>query len=87
MNALSEFEDELACLILLDGFNNVINGPTILQDKFILPKDMFNNLVESIRNGTASIVLDLSFDAASPIISAGFWAVILATSTECHERY
>mmetsp|Transcript_38493 Transcript_38493/g.41756 ORF Transcript_38493/g.41756 Transcript_38493/m.41756 type:complete len:157 (-) Transcript_38493:1075-1545(-) len=48
---------------------------------------MCNNLVEGMQNGTAIIVSDGSFDAASPIRPVGTSAVILTPSTECHERY
>ena len=55
LNVLSDFEDELTWLTLPEGFENAINDPTILLDKFILPEDMCNNLIEGIRNGTAKI--------------------------------
>ena len=47
---------------------------------------MCNNLIEGIQNGAASIVSNGS-DAAFPIGPAGTSAVILAPSTECHQRF
>ena len=68
------------------SFDNAINDPTILLDKFILPEDGCNNLVEGIRLGTACAVLDGPFDAASPIGPAGSSAVILVSSISCHKK-
>jgi len=87
VNTLSDFEDEPTWSTLSEGFDNAINDQTILLDKFLLPENMCNNLVEGMQNGTAIIVSDGSFDAASPIRPVGTSAVILTPSTECHERY
>ena len=48
---------------------------------------MCNNLVEGIRNGTASIVSDGSFKPNSTIDKAGTSAVILVPSTTCQPRH
>ena len=48
---------------------------------------MCQSLVRGIRNGTISIVSDGSFNATSPIGSAGISAVILALSTTGHKNY
>ena len=50
-------------------------------------KDMCQAMVEGIRNGTASIVSDGSFNRVSPIGPVGTSVVILAPSTECLPRY
>ena len=64
-----------------------INSPTILLDTFVLPEDMCQALINGIRNVTASIVSDGSFNPASPIGPVGTSAVILAPSTECLPKY
>ena len=87
VNTLSDFEDESVGSTMSEGFDNAINDPTIMLDTFILPEDMCNNLVEGIKNGTTSIVLDGYFDVSSPIGPTMTSAVILAPSTECHQRY
>lgn len=86
VNSLSDFEDEAEWSTLSEGFDNAITDPTILLDKFILPEDGCTDLVEGIRLGTACVVLDGSFDAASPIGPAGSSAVILASSIACHKK-
>ena len=86
VNALSEFENNYARSILQENFDNTIIDPTILLDKFVLPEDMCQFLVECIRNGTTSIVSDNSFNLASPIGPVGTSAVILAPSTGCHKK-
>ena len=80
VNALSDFEDKSAWSTLSEGFGNAINDQNILLDKFALPEDMCNKFVEGIRNGTASIVSNGFFDAASPIRPTGTSAVILVSS-------
>ena len=85
VNTLLDFEDEAEWSTLSEGFDNAITDPTILVDKFILPEDGCTDLVEGIRLGTACVVSDGSFDAASPIGPAGFSAVILASSIACHK--
>ena len=86
-NALSEFENYYTSSNLQKGFDYTINNPTIFLDAFVLPKDMCQALINGIRNGTASIVSDGSFNPASPIGPVGTSAVILAVSTECLPRY
>ena len=86
VNTLSDFEDEAEWSTLSEGFDNAITDPTILLDKFILPEDGCTDLVEGIRLGTACVVSDGSFDAASPIGPAGSSAVILASSIACHKK-
>ena len=86
VNALSEFEDDFSWSTLQEGFDNAIIDQTILLDKFVLPEDMCQALVQNIRNGTASIVSDCSFNVASPIRPAGTLAVILAPSTVGHKK-
>ena len=86
-NALSEFENDYAWSNLQEGFDYAINNPTILLDKFVLPEDMYQALINGIRNGTTSIVFDGSFNPVSPIGPVGTLAVILAPSTECLPRY
>ena len=80
-DALSEFENDYTWSNLQEGFDYAITDPTILLDKFILPKDVYQVLVERISNGTASIVSDGSFNRASPIGPVGTSVVILAPST------
>ena len=48
---------------------------------------MCNNLVKGIRNGTASIVSDGSFERNSTISQAGTSAVILAPSTTSQTQH
>ena len=50
VNTLSDFEDELEWSTLSKGFDNAINDPTILLDKFILLEDGCTDLVEGIRH-------------------------------------
>ena len=47
---------------------------------------MCNSLVDGIRNGTASIVSDGSYEESSPIGKAGTSAVILAPSTTSQKK-
>ena len=86
-NPMSEFENDYAWSDIQDGFDKAKVDPTILLDKFVLPEDMCQALNDRIRNRTASIVLDGSFNPTSPIGPVGTSAVILATSTECHTRH
>ena len=86
-DALSDFEANSEWSTLSEGFDYAVNDPTILLDKFILPEDMYNSLVDGIRNGTARIVLDGPFEPNSPIGKAGTSAVILAPSTICQPKY
>ena len=72
---------------LSEGFDRAINDETILLDRFFPLTDMCNNLVEGIRNGSASIVSDEFFERNSPISPAGTSAVILAPSTSCHQQH
>ena len=87
INALSDFEADSEWSTLSEGFDYAINDPTILLDKFILPEDMCNSLVDGNRNGTTSIVLDRSYEENYPIGKAGTLAVILAPSTICQPKY
>ena len=87
INLLSDFEAYSEWSNLSEGFDHAINNETILLDRFFPPADMCNNLVEGIRNGTASIVSDESFERNSPIGPAGTSAVILAPSTSCHQQH
>ena len=64
-----------------------IKDPTILLDKYVLPEDECQTLSDGIRNGTAGIVSDGSFNHTSSIGPVGRSAVILAPSTECHKRH
>ena len=66
VNALSEFEDEYSWSPLSEGFDQAIIDPTILLDRFVLPEDMCQSLVEGIKNSIASIVSDDSLNTASP---------------------
>ena len=87
ISALSDFEADSEWSTLSEGFDYAINNPTILLDKFILPEDMCNSLVDGIKNSTASIVSDGSHEASSPIRKSGTLAVILAPSTICQPKY
>ena len=82
MNSLSYLEDKSAWSTLSEGFDTAINTPTILLKMYIFQADHCNDPVEGIWLGTASIVLDGSYDHASSIGPAGFSAVILAPSTQ-----
>ena len=86
-DALSDFEADSKWPTLSEGFDYTVNDPTVLFDKSILPKDICNSLVDGIRNGTVSIVLDGSFEPNSPIGKAGTLAVILAPSTIYQPQY
>ena len=85
-NPLSEFEDDYAWSNIRDGFDKAIGDPTILLDKFALPKDMCQALSDGIRNGTASIVSDGSYNSSSPIGPVGTSAVIMAPSTDMRDQ-
>ena len=87
INALSDFEADSEWSSLSEGFDYAINNPTILLDKFILPENLCNSLIDSIRNGTTHIVSDGSFEPNSPICKAGTLAVILAPSTIYQREY
>ena len=87
INLLSDFEANLEWSNLSEGFDYAINDKTILLNRFFPPTDMCNNLVEGIKNGTASIVSDGSFEQNSPIGPAGTSAVILASSTSSHQHH
>ena len=67
INPMTEFEDDQAWLDTEDGFTKAKEDPTILLDKFELPDDKGQALVEGIRNRTASIVSDGSYNSYSPI--------------------
>ena len=85
-NFLSDFEDDSAWSTLSKGFDTAINDPIILLDKYIPSDDHCNDLVESIRLDTASIVLDESFNPASLLGPAGSSAVIIASSTKYNKK-
>ena len=87
INSLSDFEANSEWSNLSEGFDYALNDETILLDRFFLPTDMCNNLVEGIRNDTASIVSDGSFKRNSSIGQAGTSAVILAPSTTCQPQH
>ena len=84
---MSQFEYDYTRSNLQDGFDKAKVDPTILLDKFVLPEDRYQALSDGIRNGTANIVSDGSFNPTSPIGPVGTLAVILAPSTECHKRH
>ena len=86
-NPLSEFENYYAWSDIQDGFDKAKVDLTIFLDKYVLLKDMCQALSDRIKNGTASIVLDGSFNRTSPIGPVGTLAVILAPSTKCHKRH
>ena len=85
-NPLSEFENDYAWSDIQDRFDKAKVDPTILLDKFVLPEDMCQALSNGIRNGTASIVSDGSFNPTSPIRPIGTSAVILAPSTDVRHK-
>ena len=58
-----------------------------MLDKFVLPEDNCQALSNGIRNGTASIVSDGSFNPSSPIGPVGTSAVILAPSIEGPKKH
>ena len=87
VNALSEFEENYSWSTLQESFDNTIIDQTILLDKFVLPEDMCQSLGEGIRNCTASIVSNGSFNAASPIDPAETSTVILAPFTTGNKKY
>ena len=81
-NSLSEFENDYALSNLREGFDKAIEDPTILLEKFVLPEDNCQAFCTGIRNGTASIVSDNSFNSSSPMGPVGTSAVIIAPSTD-----
>ena len=87
INPMSEFENDYVWSDIQDGFDKARVDQTILLDKFVLLEDMCQALSDGIRNGTASIVSDGSYNSTSPIGPVGTLAVILALSTECHKRH
>ena len=87
MNILSDYEDAAEWTTLTEGFDSAINNQTILLDKFILPVDRCNDLVEGIILGTACVISDGSFDAVSTIGPANSSAYILASLPEGHIKY
>ena len=84
---MSDFEAHSEWSNLEEGFDHARNDKTILLDRFFLPTDECTNLVEGIKNGTASIVSDGSFKQNSPIGPAGTSSVILAPSTSSHKQH
>ena len=85
-NPLSEFENNYAWSDIQDGFDKATLNPTILLDKFALPEGMFQALSDRIRNGTASIVSDGSYNSTSPIGPVGMLAVTMAPSTDIRDK-
>ena len=85
-NPLSEFEDNDSWSNIRDGFDKATVDPTILLHKFALPADECQALSQGIRNGTASIVSDSSYDPTSCIGPAGLSAVIMAPSTDMQDK-
>ena len=67
INPLSEFENDYAWSNIQDGLDKAKVDPTILSDKCVLCKHRCQALSDGIRNGTASIVLDGSFNPTSSI--------------------
>ena len=86
-NMLSDFEDASVWTSLSDGMDSAVEDPTILLDKYQLPRDDCRALVEGIVAGTASIVSDGSFNPESSTGPAGTSAVVLAPSTECSAKF
>ena len=86
INPLSEFEHDYAWSTIDDGFTRATEDPTILLDKFTLPADKGEALSGGIRNGTASIVSDGSFNRTLPIGPVGTSAVIMAPSTNMQDQ-
>ena len=82
INPMSEFEDHYAWVDLEDGFNKAIADPTILLDKVSLPDDNCQAFFTGIRNGTASIVSDGSFNPSSSMGPVGTSGVIMAPSMD-----
>ena len=87
VNSLSDFEANSEWSNISEGFDYALKDETILLDRFFPPDDMCNSLVEGIRNGTASVVSDGSFEPNSAIGQAGTSAVILAPSTTCQPKH
>ena len=87
INSLSDFEANSEWSNLSEGFDYPLNNKTVLLDRFFPPKDMCNSLVEAIRNGTASIVSDGTYERNSSIGQARTSAVILEPSTTCQPRH
>ena len=82
INPMSEFEDNYAWVDLKDGFNKAKADPTVLLDKVFLPDDNCQAFCTGIRNDTASIVSDGSFNSSSRMGPVGTLAVIMAPSTD-----
>ena len=87
INVLSDFEANSEWSNLSKGFDYALNDETIFLDRFFPPTDMCNNLVKGIRNGTASIVSDGSFEQNSSIGQARTSAVTLSPSTTCQPQH
>ena len=83
---LSELENNYAWSDIQDRFDKTKVDLTILLDKFVLPKDMCQALSDRIRNGTASILSDGSFNLTSPIGPVSTSAVILVPSTDVRHK-
>ena len=66
-NRLTEFENDYTCSDLQEGFDKAKLDPTILLDTYVPPEAKCQALSDGIRNGTASIVLDGSFNSTSSI--------------------
>ena len=73
INSLSDFEDNSEWSTLSEGFDYAINDQTILLDKFVLPEDMYKSVGDDIRNGTASIVSDGSYEKILKLERPGLW--------------
>ena len=86
INPMSEFENDYAWSNIRDGFDKAKVDSTILLDKFALPKDRCQALSDGIRNGTASIVSDGSYNSSSPIGPVGTSDVIMAPSTDMRDQ-
>ena len=87
VNSLSDFEANSEWSNISEGFDNALEDDTILLGRFFPPNDMCHSLAEGIRKGTASVVLDGSFEANATIGQVGTSAVILAPSTTCEPKH
>ena len=85
-NLLSEFENDYTWSNIQDGFDKAILDPTILLDKFALLEDMCQALSDGIKNRTASIMSDSSYNSSSPIGPVETSVVIMAPSTDMRNK-
>lgn len=86
-NLLSDLKDESLWTTHSDGMDSVVEDPNILLHNYQLPSDDCRALVDGIVAGTASIVIDGSFNPESSMGPTGTSAIVLAPSTECPDKF